>query len=24
VLVFSAGLGLYYLVLNPRTRGWGG
>jgi hypothetical protein len=23
VLVFSAGLGLYYLVLNPRTRGWG-
>ena len=24
VLVFSAGLGLYYLVLNPRTRGWSG
>jgi hypothetical protein len=23
VLVFSAGLGLYYLVLNPGTRGWG-
>lgn len=23
VLVYSAGLGLYYLVLDPRTRGWG-
>ena len=23
VLVFSAALGLYYLVLNSRTRGWG-
>lgn len=24
VLVYSAGLGLYYLVLDPSTRGWGG